>query len=80
MSNDSEKRVRPDSGQDVQRRHFLGWQCRIPCAVHDLEENDPAWQATFWHNTMFNPNIPGGIRILAFTPDWAAAEADPPAV
>ncbi len=192
MSNHSENPVRPDSGQDVLRRHFLGWQCRIrqravrqdggrpcegmrplvtpgearitvlivraepeedtaqlrhlarkthdpaerldaalrilsatcyqnpdsfsdrmtalfgpgsglaggllaegrcvldfaqysqryriPCAVHELEENDPAWQATFWHNTMFNPNIPAGIRILAFVPDWAAAEADPPAV
>ncbi len=53
---------------------------RIPCAVHDLAEDDPAWQATYWHNTMFNPDIPGGIRILAFTPDWAEAEADPPAV
>ena len=53
---------------------------RIPCAVHELAENDPAWQATFWHNTLFNPNIPAGIKILAFTPDWATAEADPPAV
>jgi hypothetical protein len=53
---------------------------RIPCAAGELAENDPAWQATFWHNTMFNPNIPAGIRILAFTPDWAAAEADPPAL
>ncbi len=53
---------------------------RISCAVQELEESNPAWQATFWHNTMFNPNIPAGIRILAFTPDWATAEADPPAV
>ncbi len=52
----------------------------IPCIVQELEETDPAWQATYWHNTLFNPDIPAGIRILAFTPDWATAQADPPAI
>lgn len=50
----------------------------IPCRVDLLAEADPAWQATFWHNSLFNPNIPGGARTLAFTPDWAEAQADPP--
>lgn len=79
----------PDSG--LGERLLTGGHCvldfaqynqryRIPCAVGELEESDPAWQATFWHNTLFNPNIPAGIRILAFTPNWAAAEADPPVV
>lgn len=52
----------------------------IPCRVDLLAEADPIWQATFWHNSLFNPNIPGGAHVLAFTPDWAAAHADPPAV
>lgn len=51
----------------------------IPCRVTLLNEKDPAWQATFWHNSLFNPNIPGGAQILAFTPDWAEAQANPPA-
>ena len=51
----------------------------IPCRVDLLAENDPAWQATFWHNSLFNPNIPGDVKILGFTPDWAEAQADPPA-
>ena len=51
----------------------------IPCRVALLAESDPAWQATFWHNSLFNPNIPAGVQILALTPDWAEAQADPPA-
>lgn len=50
---------------------------RIPCTVSDLERDDPAWQATYWHNHMFNPALPAAVRVLAFTPDWNAAEADP---
>ncbi len=55
-----------------------GQRYRIPCAVGDLDEGDPAFQATYWHNILFNPNIPSGIKILSFSPDWATAEADPP--
>ena len=44
---------------------------RIACAVAALEENHRFFQATYWHNRMFNPNLPGGIQVLSFTPDWA---------
>ena len=50
---------------------------RIPCAVHDLTEAQDAYQATYWHNSLFNPNLPAGIQILAFTPDWSRADAEP---
>lgn len=50
----------------------------LPCQVRDLPENAPAFQATYWHNSLFNAGIPADIRILAFQPDWATAEADPP--
>ena len=43
---------------------------RIPCAASELDVDDPAYQATYWHNRMFNPNLPGGIQILSFAPDW----------
>lgn len=46
---------------------------RIPCAVAALAEPHPLFQATYWHNRMFNPNLPAGIQILSFTPDWAHA-------
>ncbi len=51
---------------------------RIPCEVRLLSDKDAAWQATYWHNSLFNPNLPADVKILAFLPDWAHAQADPP--
>ena len=52
---------------------------RIPCAVAALAPDHPAYLATYWHNHMFNPGLPGAVHILAFTPDWPAATASPSA-
>jgi hypothetical protein len=46
---------------------------RIPCAVAALAEEHPFYQATYWHNRMFNPNLPAAPAILSFTPDWTHA-------
>lgn len=48
---------------------------RIPCRVEALGERDIAYQATWWHNALFNPALPPDSMILAFTPDWSGAEA-----
>jgi hypothetical protein len=50
---------------------------RISCRVHRLTSNDPARQATLWHNRLFNPNLAGDAAVLAFKPEWKSAEADP---
>ncbi len=50
---------------------------RLPCAARNLAEDEPAFQATYWHNALFNPALPGGLRVLGFQPDWARAEAEP---
>lgn len=49
----------------------------VACRPYRLGENDPLHQATFWHNLLFNPNLPGDTTILGFEPDWAASAADP---
>ena len=49
----------------------------LPCTVRELPADHPWWQATFWHNALFNPALPGDARVLAFSPDWRRAEADP---
>jgi hypothetical protein len=51
----------------------------LPCTVRALAEDDPAFQGTYWHNALFNAGLPGGVQVLGFQPDWALAEADPPA-
>ena len=76
---------------DIADRLVAGGRCRLlfdqfsqsydlPCRLRQLPQDHPAYQATYWHNSLFNPNIPGGVRVLAFRPDWSAAAADPPAI
>jgi hypothetical protein len=48
---------------------------RIPCAVARLAESQMFYQATLWHNMMFNPHIPPGVEILSFRPDWPHASS-----
>ncbi len=48
---------------------------RLPCRVAELAADDAFFQATYWHNRMFNPNMPPGVRILSFAPDWTHAAA-----
>lgn len=50
---------------------------RLACTVRPLPDKDPAFQATYWHNRLFNPHIPAEISVLAFMPDWATARAEP---
>ena len=49
----------------------------LPCAPRLLDPGDAGWQATYWHNALFNQHLPGGVQIVAFAPDWTRAEADP---
>ena len=46
---------------------------RIPCRTRLLETDEAAYQATLWHNRVFNPNIGSDIEIIGFQPDWEAA-------
>ncbi len=36
--------------------------------VETLNRDDDLFQATYWHNHLFNPALPGRVRVLAFTP------------
>lgn len=47
----------------------------LPCRVEDLASDSLAYQATFWHNSLFNPAIPPNPRILAFNTIWSEAKA-----
>jgi hypothetical protein len=46
---------------------------RVPCSVVQFAEDDEQFQATFWHNRLYNPNLPAGVRVLGFKPDWSHA-------
>ena len=51
---------------------------RVPCKVRKLRERSAAYQATYWHNSLFNPVMPSGVQVLAFQPDWRRAQVEPP--
>ena len=36
--------------------------------VESLADESELFQATYWHNRLFNPTLPGQVRILGFTP------------
>jgi hypothetical protein len=52
-----------------------GHSYQVPCAVAQLAEDDDAFQATYWHNRLFNDALPAGIQVLSFTPDWLRASS-----
>ena len=51
---------------------------RLRCTVKRLAPESDGYQATFWHNHLFNSNLPGDVVIVGFQPDWSTAEATPP--
>ncbi len=36
--------------------------------VESLGTEDELFQATYWHNQLFNPTLPGKVRVLSFSP------------
>jgi len=48
---------------------------RVPSKTRLLEPDEAAYEATLWHNKVFNPNIGSDIEIVGFRPDWDAAVA-----
>ena len=51
-----------------------GQSYRLECAVRALDENEGSYQLTYWHNRLFNPAMPGDVRVLGFEPDWASGK------
>ena len=49
----------------------------LECRVWKLTAKNPLWQATYWHNALFNPSLPADTVILGFEPDWKRSSADP---
>ncbi|MDJ0613758.1 MAG: hypothetical protein QNJ29_08765 [Rhizobiaceae bacterium] len=50
----------------------------LKCQVRELSKGEPIYQATYWHNLLFNPNLSPDTIILGFQPVWKESLADPP--
>jgi hypothetical protein len=55
----------------------FGQAYRLPCTVAVLRPGDPAYEATVWHNRLFNPSLPDGVQVLSFKPEWGRGQATP---
>ena len=47
----------------------------LPCTVRQLVDDAPAYQATYWHNRLFNSRMPKDVIVLGFKPDWNKASS-----
>lgn len=42
----------------------------LTCNTRSLSVENQNYQSTYWHNYLFNPNMPGTVAILGFIPKW----------
>ena len=49
----------------------FGQRYRLICRVEKSAQSDAAYQFTYWHNSLFNPSIPGDVQVLRFKPAWS---------
>lgn len=45
----------------------------LNCATRFVEYEHKLHQATYWHNRLFNPALPGRVRVIGFLPDWESS-------
>lgn len=50
---------------------------RLRCHAELLDSAHKAYQATYWHNALFNPGLPAHVQVIGFRPDWSQALAEP---
>jgi len=51
-----------------------GHRFKLRCKVTKLGSSHPNYQATWWHNLLFNPKLNPYVLILGFEPDWTNSE------
>ncbi|MDB3945313.1 hypothetical protein N9444_05305 [Gammaproteobacteria bacterium] len=47
---------------------------KMECSVREIDKDSVLYQATYWHNKLFNPRLPPEITILGFKPRWDQAQ------
>ena len=60
-------------GKCVLQFKQYGQHYNLPCRIRLMVTSEPSYQATIWHNRVFNPNLPDDVAIVGFQPDWDEA-------
>jgi len=66
-----------EAGEATLRFDAYSQRFDLVCRIWSLAGHNPLWQSTYWHNLLFNPNLPSDTVILGFEPDWSRSSADP---
>lgn len=59
-----------EAGQCLLQFEQFNQVFKLVCTIRQLETDEDSWQATYWHNHMFNANLPGDATVIGFTPNW----------
>ena len=54
-----------------------GQSYQVDCKIWALTKKNTLYQATFWHNLLFNPNLHPDTIVLGFEPDWTNSISEP---
>ena len=54
-----------------------GQSYQIECKIWALTKKNTLYQATFWHNLLFNPRLHPDTIVLGFEPDWTKSTSEP---
>jgi hypothetical protein len=63
-----------DAGECVLDFTAYGHGFRLHCRAHRLQPREQLFQATWWHNSLFNPNMNPETIFVGFEPDWSKSE------
>ncbi len=74
---------------ELANRIILAGQCELGffqgnqhytlrCKAELFDNSSELYQATYWHNHLFNGNMPGVVKVIGFNVDWAASIAGAP--
>lgn len=66
-----------DEGACVLEFDQFAQHYRLPCTVSALRPGKSAYEATVWHNRLFNPSLPDDVQVLSFKPEWGRGHATP---
>jgi hypothetical protein len=54
-----------------------GQSYQIECKIWALTKKNTLYQATFWHNLLFNTGLHPDTIVLGFEPDWTKSTSEP---
>ena len=66
-----------DAGRCTLDFEQYGQRYRLSCRIEALASSHPGFQFTYWHNSLFNPAIPGDAQVLCFKPSWSTSQNFP---